>query len=305
MTATSQSFKMPVIARPALPSAACSAIRMVRLGPSTPDVAKLCVVDGKILVNGGNAPGFVMSDIIARRYGPLLRGERIPGIRILRVNATGARADPVLGLGIATASNGIGTAEFRDLTWIGDSRFPAINSDDAWAAIALKGKDANDIGVFAIRNFDFQNLRMASGRYYTNLDGISTEAGYAGTISDGRVLNASDACLDLKGPVRVDNVYLSGCRQGLKLWHSQKHGLIQLGTNRFVGIIGKGQVGADRRIDIDVLIAVGDPKVPLFRAEDGPVTLHITQLVSKPNQVLNSPDSYPGARVIVDQRSYN
>lgn len=298
-------FQMPTIAKPAVSSSNCAARATVRLGPATANVTGLCVSGGKILVNGSNAADFVMSDIVAQGYGPLLRGEGVPGIQVLRIRATSARADAVLGLGIANVSNGIGKAVFRDLTWIGDPASPAVNSDDAWAAIALKGKDANDVGTFEISNFDFQNLYMAPGSHYRNVDGISTEAGYSGTISNGRVLNASDACLDIKGDVRVDNVSVAGCREGLKIWRSQKHGLIQLGTNSFAGIIGKGKVGVARRIDIDELIAAGDPEVPLFRAEDGPVTLHIGRLVSKPGQVLNAGSSYAGSQVIVDQRSYN
>ena len=298
-------FTMPVIARPAVSSAKCGPAAEVRLGPDTPDVRSLCVDGGRILVNGRNAADFVMADIIATNFGPLLRGQAVPGIQVLRIRADAARANPVLGLGIANVSNGIGKAVFRDLTWIGDKNAPAINSDDAWAAIALKGKGASDVGTFEISNFDFQNLIMAAGKNYRNVDGISAEAGYSGTISNGQVLNASDACLDIKGDVRVDNVYLSGCREGMKIWRSQKHGLIKLGTNAFVGIIGKGQAGVERRIDIDVLIAAGDPKTALFRAEGGPVILHIGRLVSHPGQVLQLKDSYAGSQVIVDQQVYN
>ncbi|TCM37330.1 hypothetical protein EDF59_11138 [Novosphingobium sp. ST904] len=304
-SSTATAFRMPAITAPQLSSGtSCKAMTTLRLGPTSASLKKVCAVDGKILVNGKNATGFAMEDVKSLRYGPLLRGENVPNIQVQRVSETAARADSVLGLGLVNVSNGIGKAVFRDLVWIGDKNYPSINSDDAWAAIALKGKDANDIGSFAISNFDFQNLFMKSGSYYQNVDGISTEAGYSGTISNGRVLNASDACLDIKGKVRVDNVYLAGCRQGIKAWTDQSHGLVELGTNRFVGIIGKGTKTKTRTITIDVLIASGDPSVPLFRAEDGVVNLRIGRLVSKTGQVLNSSSSYSGSTVTVGQRVY-
>ncbi|WP_395397211.1 hypothetical protein WBP07_31545 [Novosphingobium sp. BL-8A] len=295
-------FSMPQIAAPAADTSSCPTRSTIRLGPSTPPLKAVCAADGKILVNGSNAQGFVMADVITRNYGPVLRGTNVPDISIERVSATGARADPTLGLGLANVSDGIGHAVFHDLVWIGDPASPAINGDDAWGAITLKGKNADDVGTFEIRNFDFQNLFMAEGTNYRNVDGISTEKGYSGTISNGRVMNASDACLDIKGDVKVDNVYLSGCREGLKVWQSQHHGLIELGTNNYVGIIGKGSSSETRTIEIDVLIASGDPSVPLFRAEEGKVTLHIGRLVAKPGQVLRASGSYSGSDVIVDQR---
>ncbi|TCM20528.1 hypothetical protein EDF56_102189 [Novosphingobium sp. PhB165] len=299
------SFRMPTILKPAVKSADCPTIPTIRLGPGTPPLRKVCASNGRILVNGGNAQGFEISDVIAKNYGPVLRGVNVPGLQVLRVSATGARDDPKLGLGLVNVSNGIGHAVFRNLVWIGDPASPAINGDDAWAAIALKGKDANDLGTFEIRNFDFQNLIMAEGTHYRNVDGISTEKGYTGTIADGRVMNASDACLDLKGDVHVDNVYLAGCRQGLKIWHSQNHGLIELGTNRFAGILGKGTPSETRTINIDTLIVSGDPSIPLFRAEEGRVDLHIGRLIAKPNQVLRGSGSYAGSQVVVDRRINN
>lgn len=298
-------FRMPGIAKPQVSTSKCAAIPTIKLTASSTAVKGLCVANGKILVNGSRASGFVMSDIVAKSYGPLMRGTNVPGLQVMRISAIGARADATLGLGLVNVSDGIGHAVFHDLVWIGDTASPAINSDDAWGAITLKGKDANDVGTFEIRNFDFQNLIMASGKYYANVDGISTEKGYSGTIADGRVINASDACLDIKGDVHVDNVYLSGCREGLKIWSSQNHGLVQLGTNRFVGIIGKGSETATRRINIDVLIASGDPKIPLFRAEDGRVDLHIGRLVAKSGQVLKASGTYSGSQVIIDQTVYN
>ncbi|WP_133084665.1 hypothetical protein [Novosphingobium sp. TCA1] len=300
-TTAATTFKMPSIATPQV-SAACKTGTTIRLTATTPSVTKLCVVDGKILINGKDASGFVVQDVKSQRYGPLMRGTNVPNLQVQRVSDTDARADATLGLGLVNVSNGIGKAVFRDLVWIGSKAHPAINSDDAWAAIALKGKDADDVGTFEIKNFDFQNLFMDSGSYYQNVDGISTEGGYSGTISNGRVMNASDACLDIKGNVRVDNVYLSGCRQGIKAWTNQSHGLVELGTNRFVGILGKGTKSGARTITIDVLIASGDPSVPLFRSEEGVVNLHIRRLIAKPGQVLNSSSSYAGSKVTVDQR---
>ncbi len=301
-TSGATTFRMPSIAAPAVDGSNCPTKTTIRLGPDTPPVKSICAADGKILVNGSNAQGFVMTDVIARNYGPVMRGVNVPDLRVERVSAPGARADPTLGLGLVNVSNGIGHAIFSDLVWIGDTASPAINDNDAWGAITLKGKDANDVGTFEIRNFDFQNLFMAEGKNYRNVDGISTEKGYSGTISDGRVMNASDACLDIKGDVKVDNVYLSGCREGLKIWQSQHHGLIELGTNTYVGIIGKGSQSETRTIEIEVLIASGDPTVPLFRAEEGKVILHIGRLVAKPDQVLRAGGSYAGSDVIVDQR---
>jgi hypothetical protein len=300
-TTAATSFRMPSIAQPQAGSA-CKAVATLRMTATTPGISNICAVDGKILVNGKDASGFVMADVKAQRYGPLMRGGNVPNLQVQRVSDTDARADATLGLGLVNVSNGIGKAVFHDLVWIGSQAHQAINSDDAWAAIALKGKDADDVGTFEINNFDFQNLFMASGSHYQNVDGISTEGGYSGTITNGRVMNASDACLDIKGDVRVDNVYLSGCRQGMKTWTNQSHGLIELGTNRFVGIIGKGTKGATRTITVDVLIASGDPSVPLFRAEDGVVNLHIRRLIAKPGQVLNGAGSFSGSKVTVDQR---
>jgi len=301
-TTAATTFTMPSIAAPQVSSAACKAASTLRMTATTPGISKLCVVDGNILVNGKDASGFVMRDIKSQRYGPLMRGSNVQDLQVQRVSDTEARADATLGLGLVNVSNGIGKASFHDLVWIGDKAHPAINSDDAWAAIALKGKDADDVGTFEINNFDFQNLFMNSGSYYQNVDGISTEGGYSGTITNGRVINASDACLDIKGNVRADNVYLSGCRQGIKAWTNQSHGLIELGTNRFVGIIGKGSKVVTRTITIDVLIASGDPNVPLFRAEDGVVNLHIRRLIAKPGQVLSASGSFSGSKVTIDQR---
>jgi hypothetical protein len=42
--------------------------------------------------------------------------------------------------------------------------------------------------------------------------------------------------------------------------------------------------------------------VPLFRAEDGVVNLHVKRLIAKPGQVLNSASSYSGSKVTVDQQ---
>lgn len=300
-TTAATTFTMPAIAAPQV-TAACKTVPTLRMTATTPGLSKVCAVDGTILVNGKDASGFAMADVKAERYGPLMRGSNVPGLQVQRVSDTDARADAALGLGLVNVSNGIGKATFHDLVWIGSKDHPAINSDDAWAAIALKGKDADDVGTFEINNFDFQNLFMDSGSYYQNVDGISTEGGYSGTITNGRVVNASDACLDIKGDVRVDNVYLSGCRQGIKAWTDQSHGLIELGTNRFVGIIGKGTKGKVRTITVDVLIASGDPSVPLFRAEDGVVNLHIRRLIAKPGQVLTASGNVSGSTVTIDQR---
>ncbi|MFS0850387.1 hypothetical protein AB3M93_13090 [Novosphingobium panipatense] len=302
---TSSSFRMPAIAQPQANTSDCRTRQTIRATAGAAPVKGLCVAAGTMLVNARNVTGFVLSDVVARGYGPLLRGDTVPDLQVVRVSATAARADPVLGLGLVNVSNGIGKAVFRDLVWIGDPASPAVNDADAWAAIALKGKDANDTGTFEIRNFDFRNLTMAKGSNYQNVDGISTEGGYSGLIADGSVSNASDACLDIKGAVRVDNVRLEGCREGMKIWSDQKHGLIELGTNSFVGIIGKGSRNQRRRIEIDVLIVTGNPKVPLLRAEDGPVTLHIRRLVASSSQILNSTSSFAGSDVTVDQRVNN
>lgn len=295
-------FQMPDIKPPAVDEASCSVEPAIRLTASTPAVSGVCVEDGRILVNGKDATDFAMTDVLARRFGPVMRGENVPGLHVERVAALDARADDVLGLGLVNASNGIGDATFRDLVWIGDPDAPAINSNDAWAAIALKGKDGNDFGTFTIENFDFQNLAMAPGPNYRNVDGISTEAGYSGTIRNGRVLNATDACLDIKGDVHVDNVQLSGCREGMKIWSSQHHGLVELGTSGFVGIIGKGGAKGPRTIRIDVLIASGDPDVPLFRAEGGVVNLEIGTLIANSGQVMEAGGSFPGSTVTVGER---
>ncbi|WP_395337304.1 hypothetical protein WBP06_22260 [Novosphingobium sp. BL-8H] len=305
IAAGATTFRMPSIAKPAVASSSCPARSTIRLTASTPPLKSICASGGKILVNGSNAQGFAMSDIVTRGYGPVMRGVNVPDLRVERVSATGARADPTLGLGLVNISSGIGHAVFRDVVWIGDTKAPAINGDDAWGAITLKGKNAKDFGTFEITGFDFQNLFMAPGSHYRNVDGISTEKGFSGTISNGRVMNASDACLDIKGDVKVTNVYLSGCREGLKIWQSQHHGLVELGSNSFAGIIGKGSPSETRTIEIEVLIASGNPDIPLFVAEEGKVILHIGRLVAKSNQVLKGSGSYSGSQVIVDQRITN
>lgn len=258
---------------------------------------------GTILLRADGVLNLTVSDIEARDFGPLVRARGLDYLTVERIAVSRGRGDATYGLGIVNVtSGGFDTATFRDLVFAGDRDAPAPDASEAWAAIALKGKNAGDTGTFTIDRFDFRDLWMAVGANYDNVDGISTEGGYSGTISNGRIVNASDACLDIKGEVRVDNVYLANCRQGIKLWASQRHGLIEMGTHRFVAIIAKGGVSHAKTVYIDTLILSGDPKVPAFRAEDGPVALTIGTLVASPDQVLNAASSWPGSSVTVSKR---
>ncbi|WNO54526.1 hypothetical protein [Stakelama saccharophila] len=296
-------FHMPAIAAPQI----SDNVAFESLGPWTLDAGdheqgERRLENNYLFLKGGDAADFHLHDIEARNHGPLLRGSHMPGVVVERIAVTDGRRSPTYGIGIATLSNGIGHAVFRDLSYIGDLSSPADNSNDAWAAIALKGKNANDTGTFVIDRFDFRNLFMAEGDNYRNADGISVERGYSGTITNGRVMNASDACLDIKGDVRIDNVQIAGCREGLKAWSDQHHGVMEIGTNEIAAIIGKGTSAGPRTMTIDVLIVDGNPKVPLFRAEDGVFNLRIGTLIAAPNQVIRDKDSYPHSRVDIGKR---
>lgn len=257
---------------------------------------------GTILVRADDVSNLMMSDIVARDFGPIMRGRSLDYITVDRIAISMGKADATYGLGIVNTSGGFLTAVMQDLVFAGDTTSPAPNAKDAWAAIALKGKKSADTGTFTIDRFDFRDLWMAAGSNYQNVDGISTERGYNGTIRNGRVANASDACLDIKGDVTVDNVYLENCREGIKLWSSQSHGLIEMGTHRFVAIIAKGGANNASAVYIETLVLKGDPTVPVFRAEDGPVTLTVGTLVAHPDQVLNASSSYAGSSVVVLDR---
>lgn len=260
------------------------------------------VMNGRLLARGENVPGVVLADIEARDFGPILRGAGMSGARVERIAVSNGRADGTYGMGIINLSGAIGNLVASDLVYAGDPAAPAPNGPDAWGAVMLKGKTASDTGTFSIDRFDFRNLYMAPGGAYANVDGISTESGHSGTITNGSVDGASDACLDLKGNVRVDNVRLANCRQGLKAWSSQNHGLIEMGTNSFVAIIGKGNASGPVNIRIERLVMTGDPGKPLFRAEDGVVNLSIGTLVAKPEQVVQATSSFAGSSVTIDQR---
>lgn len=294
---------MPNIARPALPSGLnYNSPETIYSTAHSVHVSNMKIEGGTILLRADDVSRLVMSDIVARDFGPIMRGRSLDYIVVDRIAVSSAKADLTYGLGIINTSGGFLTAVMQDLVFRGDTSSPAFNMPDAWAAIALKGKSSADTGTFTIDRFDFQDLWMTSGSNYENVDGISTERGYNGTIQNGRVVNASDACLDIKGDVTVDNVYLENCREGIKLWSSQTHGLIEMGTHRFVAIIAKGGGNNASTVYIETLILRGDPIVPAFRAEDGPVTLTIGTLVANPKQVLKASSSYAGSAVNVLNR---
>lgn len=299
-------FVMPTIAPPAIPA------ETPWVQPSTTvfsankrELRVQRVMNGRLLARGENVPGVVLADIEARDFGPILRGAGLLNARVERVSVSNGRADGTYGMGIVNLSGAIGDLVATDLVFAGDPAAPAPNGPDAWGAVMLKGKTASDTGTFSIDRFDFRNLYMAPGGAYANVDGISTESGHSGTITNGSVDGASDACLDLKGNVRVDNVRLANCREGLKIWSSQTHGLIEMGTNSFVAIIGKGNASGPVTIRIDRLVMTGDPSKPIFRAEDGVVNLTIGILVAKPEQVVQAASSFAGASVTIDQRVAN
>jgi hypothetical protein len=296
-------FVMPSIAPPALPSGlAYETPQTIYSTSHSVDVSDRKIEGGTILLRADDVSKLTMSDIVARKFGPIMRGRSIDYITLNRIAVSQAKANATYGLGITNTSGGFVTAVMQNLVFEGDTTSPAPNAADAWAAIALKGKTSADAGNFTIDRFDFRDLWMASGSNYENVDGISTERGYSGTISNGRIVNASDACLDIKGDVTVDNVYLENCREGIKLWSSQSHGLIEMGTHRFVAIIAKGGSSNASTVYIETLILTGDPMVPAFRAEGGPVTLTIGTLVANPDQVLNASSSYAGSSVKVLNR---
>lgn len=294
---------MPNIAAPSLPGG------LTYETPSTVyttshsyEMSQKKVEAGSILLRADGVSNLTMNDIQSRDYGPLMRGRSLDYLTAERLAAARARANSTYGMGLINTTSGFITAVMKDLVFTGDTDYPAPNTADAWAAIALKGKDSSATGSFTIDRFDFRDLWMKSGSNYQNVDGISTERGYSGTIRNGRVVNASDACLDIKGDVTVDNVYLDNCREGIKLWSSQEHGLVEMGTHRFVAIIAKGGSGNAKTVYIDTLILSGDPTVPAFRAEGGAVTLTIGTLVADPDQVLKASSSYSGSSVKVLNR---
>lgn len=297
-------FVMPDIIAPVVPAGQdFETVSAITSKKQTLRVQGLKVEGGRSLIRTDGVVNLTVSDIEAQDYGPILRARGLGYIAAERIRTTNAGGDAAYGLGIVNVmSGGFTTGTFRDLVFTGNESAPAINDADAWAAITLKGKTANDTGTFTIERFDFRDLWMAPGNNYRNVDGISTERGYSGTIRDGRVVNASDACLDIKGDVTVDNVYLDNCREGLKLWTSQRHGLIEMGTHRFVAIIAIASPERPLSVYINTLILSGDPSVPALRAEDGPVTLTIGTLVASPDQVLNAGNSYAGTTVKVLKR---
>jgi hypothetical protein len=295
-------FNMPDIALPSIPKD----VSYKSLGPwkiksGSSGWKRLRLEDNWLFVRGGGASGLRLADIDARSHGIILRGSDLPGLRVERVRVQRGRRSSA-GAGIATVWNGADGAVFRDLVYAGDPERPAKNGSGAWAAVALAGKDANDTGSFTIERFDFRDLITAQGERYPNADGISTERGYSGTIANGRVTNASDACLDIKGDVSVDNVYLSGCRQGIKAWSDQKHGLIAMGTNRVAAVLGAGTPSRTRSMYIETLILDGDPAKPILRAENGVFNLTIGTLVAARDQKLQDEHSFKGSSVKILRR---
>lgn len=295
-------FHMPVIAPPAIPGN--GVLRQTgprKIGPGSTGWKQLRLENGWLFARGGGVSGLRLTDIDAKSHGTILHGSDLPGLRVERVRVLQGTAGSG-GSGIATVWNGADGAVFRDLTYVGDPARPAPNNSHPWAAIALAGKKANDTGTFLIDRFDFQNVITAPGKRYPNADGIATERGYSGRITNGRVTNASDACLDIKGDVSVDNVYLSGCREGIKSWSNQKHGLIAMGTNRVAAILGAGSRSAVRSIYIDTLILDGNPAKPILRAENGVFNVTIGTLVAAENQKLLDDRSFKGSTVKVLRR---
>ncbi|WP_188770065.1 hypothetical protein [Novosphingobium endophyticum] len=295
-------FHMPPIALPSIPKA----ISYKSMGPwkirsSSNGWKQLRLENNWLFVRGGGASGLRLTDIEARSHGIIMRGSNLPKLRVERVRVVQGRTSSAGG-GIVTVWNGADGAVFRDLTYVGDPKRPAPNGSSPWAGIALAGKDANDTGSFSIERFDFSNLVTEPGDRYPNADGISTERGYSGTIANGRVTNASDACLDIKGDVSVDNVYLSGCREGIKAWSDQKHGLIAMGTNRVAAILGAGTPSRSRSMYIETLILDGNPAKPLLRAEKGIFNLTIGTLVAARDQKLMDENSFKGSSVKILRR---
>lgn len=299
---TSRQFHMPTIGLPKVPGDARHAsISPRKIGPSSTGWKELRLQGNWMFARGGGVSGLRMADIDARSYGLLLRGSDLPGLRVERVRVLQGTPSSA-GAGIATVWNGADGAVFRDLIYVGDPAKPAPNGTRPWAAIALAGKDANDKGSFVIDRFDFRNLVTAPGKRYPNADGIATERGYSGKITNGRVTNASDACLDIKGDVSVDNVYLADCREGIKAWSDQRHGLIAMGTNRVAAILGGGTPSVVRSMYIETLILDGNPARPVLVAENGVFNVTIGTLVAARNQKLLGEKSFKGSSVKVLRR---
>lgn len=292
-------FHMPAITLPQIPgNAAYKTSTPRKVGSGSTGWKRLRLESGWLFARGGDVSGLTLADIDARSHAIILRGSRLPKLRVERVRVRQGRTSSA-GSGIATVWNGADGAVFRDLIYTGDPAKPAPNGSPPWAAIALAGKDANDIGSFSIDRFDFRNMVTAPGKRYPNADGISTERGYSGTITNGRVTNASDACLDIKGDVSVNNVYLAGCREGIKAWSNQKHGLIAMGMNRVAAILGGGSPSAVRTMHIETLILDGDPARPILKAENGIFNVTIGTLVAPRNQKLLDDKSFKGSSVKV------
>jgi hypothetical protein len=216
---------------------------------------------------GGAAPnGMHLHDIDADRAALVTRAAHMQNATFERIKIREGRYGSS-GVGIATLWGLVGHLTVKDVAYYGPSE--PMQTNDILAFIALKGKpryDANgnptgnteaniDIenggGTFDIDGFDFHNLPITDTSY-PNTDGISTERVYSGTIRNGTILNVMDACLDLKGDVRADNVSLSVARNGIKAWQDQHHGTVEFGTFRHACVfVGKWTGDHSRTITFD------------------------------------------------------
>lgn len=223
---------------------------------------------------GSDAPiGMALHDIDADRASLVTRAAHMKNATFERIRIREGRYGSS-GVGIATLWGLIGHLTIKDVSYTGPVEPMATN--DILAFIALKGKprfdadgnptgntEANiDIenggGTFDINGFEFSNLAITDTSY-PNTDGISTERVYSGSIRNGSIVNVMDACLDLKGDVRADNVYLSQARNGIKAWQDQRHGTIGFGTFRHSCVFVGKWTGESQRIITFDYVELDDP----------------------------------------------
>ncbi len=244
-----------------------------------------------IKANGTKDMGAVhFTDVRLERYGPMIVMRGAPEILLDRIESLEARSSSY-GMGFLRATDRIGRLRAHNLKFVGAREID--NANDAFAAICLWGKGAEDVcRDWEITRFDLRNLVMKKGRRYRNADGISVERGHDdGLIENGVIRNVSDAGIDCKGAnCRITQVDIAGARESLKLWDSStRHGRIISRSPRFAHIIVAGNNGQGP-IVIDQLECHGDPTRPVIAFEGTSREVVIRTLVAPKGQILYTAD---------------
>lgn len=227
-----------------------------------------------------------ITDVRLERYGPMIVMRGSPEILLNRIESLDARPSSY-GMGFLRATDRIGRLRARNLRFTGAREIDNVN--DAFAAICLWGKGADDVcRDWEITRFDLRNLVMKKGKRYRNADGISVERGHDdGLIEHGVIQNVSDAGIDCKGAnCRINQVDICGARENLKLWDSStRHGRIISRSPRFAHIIVAGS-GGQGPIVIDHLECHGDPSRPVFAFEGASREVVVRTLIAPTGQVI-------------------